>query len=264
MSQTPVNEEFSFGDVSLEEEEDVNLAPEQEEATPEEDGPSEDEQTPSNEAPKPEASAPQLQTAHDEVVLSLVRQLEQNNRQASQPAPQEPPSEKYALNLNEDIVAQMSSEDPAERRQGMNIFASSLANMVYKDAIAEVRSLIESEYGPQLISYVEQKQQADAMRQKIDQEFYSKYPALNTDAGRQLASRVFVQIAQDAASKGQPIKEWTPALGDKIAQGVQTLIASISGKPAAKPSFKPKPGARPAEAKVNDPQSEIMNVVTAF
>lgn len=262
-------EEFSFDNVDFGADLESELPNEKDSApedgdTPALEEPDGDEKVPPQEAapqPSPEQPAPQANIPED-IMRVLARQLELNQQQAQ---PKEEPKEdapKYNLTVHDKVLGLMRSEDPGEMAQGFNAFATQIANMVYQDAIASVTQMIEQQYAPQFMEMVQQQSTSQQQQQRVQQDYYAKYPELNNPAGKQLSAFVASQIINQYKQQGKPVA-WSPQLMEEIGNGVKLMLKSAAGEPQKKPGFRPTPGARPA-AKPTTKGDEIMSVVNSF
>jgi hypothetical protein len=117
----------------------------------------------------------------------------------------------YAVNLNDTIMATLDSEDSKERASGIGQLMQGLGMTVHKNVLKDVAALIQNQV-PQYISNsnVEATQAAS-----IKEDFYGKYPTLNTPTLRGVvASKTNEIVTRDS------IQEWSPALRDLVAKEV--------------------------------------------
>lgn len=140
----------------------------------------------------------------------------QQNQQAQQQSP-------FNLNVSDDIINAMGSEEPAVRKQGLNTLLNALAT--------RIRDQITQNDLPQAIQthvpqYVQQGQQSSAMQQQIASDFYGQFPQLNNDQLRPFVHQVAEQVMRETGAQS-----WTAELRNAIGMRVLQSLRSIQTLP---------------------------------
>lgn len=163
-----------------------------------------------------------------------------------------------------EITTLLNSDDFAEREQGLAIVFSAVANQVYKRATEDLTKRIEEQYLGRVQEMIQERYQQEQLRQTVAEDFYGKYPQLNTPDGQMLVGTVAKAIYDKRAKEGKPTNAWDAKIRDEIANTVFNLAPSLKkGAPSPqKPPFITNGKARPSTPKGEKPLSqEIMDVI---
>lgn len=196
------------------------------------------------------AQQPAAQPAVDPVAAAIAEQtrllqqvVQGQQTQGQQPAaqtqqqPQDPLAvmPDYDYQIPDQLVVALNSEDPAERKAALAATIKGVAQGIHRTvAQAVVARLVQLEQSiPNSIQgRMEQAQQA----QTVMQDFYGKFPQLNTPQLRQLVKTVAAEHLSSI-----PNAQWSPEMRDAIGAKVLGVLTSIApqAQPAAQPAQAP-------------------------
>lgn len=198
---------------------------------------------------------PQLTPAQAAAAVAALQKGESGTAPVQEPAPAETPS--FLLQMPQDLMAQINSEDLSERSQGFSNLVNGIGQMMHGHMIKVLEEKLSA-----TVSLVEQRAEAQKVRTVEDQavldDFYGKFPKLNDDAIRPLVQQVTTQLVQETGAS-----KWTQelrnAIGIRTTQIIKAAAGSLGGngggetapgttKPAPKPPAQMKGGARPQAA----------------
>lgn len=112
----------------------------------------------------------------------------------------------YNIVVSDQLVAGMTSEEPAQQKAAVSALANAVMNKLYQDfsqALVQMRKeLIES-----LPTVVTQTQNAKTAQQQIEEDFYTAFPELKSDLLKPTVWNVVGQVAQRLG-----VNTWTEEL----------------------------------------------------
>jgi hypothetical protein len=165
------------------------------------------------------------------------------------------------------MLTALRSEDPAEFGTAMHSVVNGIANKLWTDWSETVQKELLPQIGQIVQGHIESlRQQA-----QVSQDFYGKHKTLAAPAVRGMVQQAGVTVAQRRMAAGKPL-EWSPELGDEIAEEVYTTLPAL--RPAASASPPPPPakpnggkpfatgtGSRPAGTGEKTPADEMMELL---
>lgn len=188
---------------------------------------------PQAQPPAPGLSAEDLRRQTEAIAKLLEGQKSQEKTPPGKP---EPP---FKVEIPQQLLAAMASEDPTERGTATNFVINGAMNAVYSKIAQEMTTRFEQimEHIPRL---VEQRTTAQTKTKEIYDDFYGKYPTLKNEA---LVPLIQQRAKALATAKGDAFV-WDEKFRDELGADVMGIISSVAGKPAATP---PAPKVQPKE-----------------
>ncbi len=175
-------------------------------------------------SPQETALAAQLQTSNAQI-QNLQQQLTETRNAIAQPQQAQPGQQaqpqvpQFNMNVPEQYVVALSSEDPAVRQQALNQLVNGIAQTVHQQTMNDVRTQVQ-QVGPQVQQQISQEQESN----RIQQDMYGTYPELSN-----MMEQV-VAVAQNMQSTGMSNGTWTPELRDAIAERLSPMIPGLAQK----------------------------------
>lgn len=165
-------------------------------------------------------------------------------------------AKRFNVALPSQVHAAIMHEDPAVRERAFNGLISATMNTVFE----AVEDHIEKVLMPRVTNLYDQRESFSQQRQSVAQDFYTKFPQLNTPQYRNFVAMAATQKAQ---AQGQAFKGWTPEFRDEVGNELMALfklaaapaapVATVPAAPPAKPRYNGTgAGARVPAAPVND------------
>lgn len=192
------------------------------------------------------------------LVASLQKQLQQQQlspTQQPQPQPTKPEPNSdlvgmYQMRLPTDLRAALRSEDEGTFEQGIAVLMQSQAIAIHRNIRAEMAQMVQ-----QVIpNLVQQTSRQQSESQRVEADFYGKYPQYNHPTLRPIVRDTAVRLAKEMGKTG-----WDEQLRDATAEHVTKLLASaLPQAPAPAPAPPAKPVRQPytpspAPARVGNP-----------
>ena len=209
------------------------------------------------------AVQPQLTAAQAAAAVAALQKGEEGAVPA--PAPAETPS--FLLQMPQDLMAQLNSEEPSERSQGFSNLVNGIGQMMHGHMIKVLEEKLTA-----TVALVEQRATAQQTRSveetAVLEDFYGKFPKLNDDAIRPLVQQVTSQLVQETGAN-----KWSPELRDAIGIRTTQIIKAAAGnpggngggetapgttQPVSKPPNQMKGGARPQAASETPTAGEMI------
>ncbi len=123
----------------------------------------------------------------------------------------------------DNMMAALNSEDPAERKVGVQNLVSGTAHMVYGQVMKDVQTMLEASKG---------QIQADTVTtteaEKIYADFYQKFPTLDKESFKPMVMAVTRQVYAETKPAA-----WSEALRDAIGNRVIAELRSFAPTPPA-------------------------------
>ena len=149
----------------------------------------------------------------------------QQPQQAAQPQPQE---RKFALQVPDQMVDALRSEDPRMVKSAVEAMVNGAAELAYRTALTEATEQMRG-IAAEIYS---QQQGTVSQQQQIYNDFYNAYPELNTPDLRIIVRAVGEQVAKELGTT-----TWGPKLRDLIGTRVRKMLG---GQPQEQPSVQPQ------------------------
>jgi hypothetical protein len=211
--------DFDYFDTPQEEVEEI--AAQQEEREPAAEGEAEAE-APVEEEVEEEADEEPEGAVWQRDLAEAIRSLKQTPQvpiQATSMQEEAPPV--YNFQVKQEIADALGSEDAAARAAAVNAIANGVAQTVH----AQIRSESAARTQRVVQDYVARHLTQRTTQQAIAQDFYGKYPQLDTPAKR----AAVIAVAQQVYDGSSP---WSPKLRDKIANTVAAELGISLAGPA--------------------------------
>lgn len=148
----------------------------------------------------------------------LHRQLTPQQEQAQQQQNQA----RYGLNITDEMLAMVTSQDPAQVRLALNTIVNGVANLLHNNIQTEYRAHVSEA----VQSYYTKRSEDEGKRREVFDDFYGKYPTLNDPVLLPIVARV---AKEEMTQLGDNVN-WSPTLRDKIGTRVMQEIAVLAKK----------------------------------
>lgn len=171
--------------------------------------------------PQETALAAQLQQMQTQVtnLTAQVQTAQQAALTATQTQGQAPAQPQFNMQIPQEYVAALNSEDPTVRQQALNTMINGIAQAVHQRTMTDVDQRIQGQ-APIIQQQITAQQEAQA----IKQDMYSTYPELN-NMMEQVAA-----VAQQMQSQGLSNGSWSADLRDSIAERLSPMIPGLAQK----------------------------------
>ena len=138
----------------------------------------------------------------------------------------------YLVNVPDELLAGLGSEDPAERKQAVQYLIQGTAQLVHK-TVAKIIDERVSGVSTSVPQMIQQAMVAQTQQKAIFDDFYGKYP--------ELKNPVLNTIIKDTAKALQQegYTEWNTNFRDALAKKVKETVAALGGTLPAKAEVKP-------------------------
>jgi len=235
---------------------------------------------PGKEEPKP-VETPQAATeagkTKDEEIAALAKELaqlkQQMQQQQQQPQakpepkqeePKEEPLPNYVLDVPDQILAAMNSEDPTERKHGVQALIAGVGGYIHRQVRQELEAR-EKRILESIAPRVEAVQGAKEAKRAIFEDFYVKrYPELNKPEFYPIVQAVLPQVLQELGANG-----YNPQVADALGKRLKALLrletpqAPQGTRPTGQPANIPQ-SPRPAPRQLTDQEKAMNDVFGVF
>jgi len=174
--------------------------------------------------PQEAALAAQVQTLSSQVntLLGNNAQLQQQIQQPqqAQQQPQQAAAPQYNMQIPQQFMAALESENPQQRAQALNAIMNGVAAATQQQTLAAVDQRLE-QVGPR----IQQQVQESNSQAEVKRDMYGTYPELSNMMGQVVA------VAQQLESQGLAGNgAWTPEFRDNIAERLAPLVPGLAQK----------------------------------
>lgn len=141
----------------------------------------------------------------------------------------------YEFNLHDQLITQMNSENPVERKQAIGLLVKGVAQGIHATVMQQVAVAVQNlqkTLPQQMQASLTQQQQSQA----VESDFYGKFPQLKTKELRSVVGQVF----QDLSASGK-YSEWNAQLRDDVGAEVIRRLTGILPAAASAPTPAPQP-----------------------
>ena len=192
---------------------------------------------------------PNLKATLDSLKETIQQVSKQQPKEEAHPATPEidamlkPPS--YAFQINEKLLNGIYDESPEKRAVALSQLLQANNQFVHSQIMQQMSGWFGKqlqELEPRMVQVAQGGMQMQVQQQEVMQDFYGKYPQLNTPVARQ----VVVNVAKQMMDAGQ-FTAWNADFRDKLAAQVLGVFTSITGaKQAEATPHNAQPAAKPA------------------
>lgn len=140
------------------------------------------------------------------------------------------------INIPDEIMAGMGSENPQERKQATTALIASVSHMVQVNAVKQTLAMVQH----MLPTAIHQHVQVREQQREVFEDFYQKFPQLNNRAIMPFVQQQAVALAQKLG-----VQAWNPAFRDQLGEHVVNMLRSAAGVSAGPPQVAP-PASAPA------------------
>ena len=155
------------------------------------------------------------------------------------------------LDIPDQVMEMIDSEDPGIRHQGLNVVVNGVANTIMRDVTEKIVPWVMQNMMKQIPQVIHQQSAA----RESHQSFYEKYPTLNNEAVKPVLDGLGRQLAPQWQAEGKAVVDaqgrMTPEFMDAVAASFYALTGST---PQPAPAISQQtPGQAPAPV-VQQPQ----------
>lgn len=224
------------------------------------DGPETPSEQPASETPEQTAEPGGSQTAEVDVTQLLKQtndlvnvvlnkngdQTQAQSKQEEKPVDPLKQIPDYVYDIPDPLLQAMNSEDPAERKQGMQVLIQGVAKGIHERVAHAAIKRIEAVQAavPQMI---QAQMQSAQTAQTVSQDFYGKYPQLNNPALKPLIQTVAKQYMETVKATTGQEPQWNEQLRDEIAKKVIEAVSGAIPQNADVPPQQPAANSAPPQ-----------------